>query len=208
MLQSNVMVETMKNSNISIVIPVYNPPDLETFINKNIGELMVNQTIVIDSGGGEALRNVSSIYVQQKLSMLEARQLGYSLANEDYILNLDADMIIPLNFIPSAKKILQNNPNVGAVSLLHRKNGKMIVHLTFGCSLWKKELLQKFYDYNPQKIADNNQVICVNPSSENKKYVIVDCPFHCECVYMWSQLAFNGYSVEFIPEIPIATHLK
>lgn len=189
-------------NDITIVIPVKNPFNIEDFIERNEYYLLSEKIIVIDSGGGEELRKYATVYVNSDLTMMEARQVGYSLVETKYILNLDSDMVIPNNYISSAIKKLEEDDKLGAISVLHESpTGYLLTHLGFGCSIWKTDILKELYDYQPKQFDSHS--IQIGPSL----YVVVGFPY-CECWYMWWKLASAKYKVGIVPEIPINEHLK
>lgn len=145
-------------NNVTIVIPIKNPRFIKIFINKNLHLFNNYQTIVIDSGGGELIKNYSSIYINQDLTMSQARKMGINLVNTKYTLNLDVDNILPKNYIKEA--IVKLNDKVKAVAIDY---DRLIGHYGFGTSLWETETLKKLYDYN-----------------END--------YLCECNRMWKKL--------------------
>lgn len=191
---------------ITIVIPIKNPPDLDNFIKENIFELLYNQTIVVDSGGGEAIRKYADIYIDADMEMAEARKLGYMLAEEEYILNLDCDVVIPKNYISVARFMLSKDAYAGAVSLFIDRPSHHMGILDFGCSLWKAALLKELYDYGPRTFQ-KQEVVDLTSDPNHKHLVLVGCPT-CECWYMWKKMRDIGKELLIVPEIITARHLK
>lgn len=174
---------------ITIIIPVKNPIDLDTFLAKN-GELLKEmETIVIDSGGGEKLREIASIYQKKRCSIWQARRAGLKLASEEFVLNLDSDVIIPKKYIEKALSIFAKKPKVGAVSIFFGNIANQGA-LEFGISIWRKEVMKELYDYNPREMT-NLPIIKVKP----RFYVQAEFPY-CECTYMWRRLIESGYKLE------------
>jgi len=161
----------MEKSNIlTIVIPVKNPLDIDSFISGNKIYLEKYNVIVIDSNGaGKELKGYSS-YINKEMSMTQARKVGYSLVITPYTLNLDVDTILPNNFIDFALSLLKNK-NVVVVAIDYENCQG---HYAFGTSLWKTDILKKLYDYKEGNIL-------------------------CECIFMWRKVLQNKNKIETLP---------
>lgn len=181
---------------LTIVIPVKNPPDLEGFIQANLELLKENNIIVIDSGGGEPLKSYCKKYIKQDLQMWEARKLGYTEVETTFTLNLDCDVIVSLAYIKNALQLLRDN-KAEAVSIHFApvKTG----HLEFGASIWNTEVLRKLYDYPPKPVE---KLIKVG----KQEWVTAFQHGFCECSYMWRKLLSSGGRLETLSYRAI--HLK
>lgn len=172
----------MKNK-LTIVIPVKERKNkIDRFIEYNKEMLNSNKLIIIDTVGGEKLKDYSFIYVidyERKYTMSKARRLGIDLVNTPYILNLDVDVKVPNKYIESAITIMNINGEVGAVSIDYEN---LQGHLPFGNSIWRTNILKKLYDYD-----------------ESKRI--------CECLYMWGKLNRTKYRLETIEGLR-CKHLK
>jgi hypothetical protein len=164
---------------ITIVIPV---KDKEETINKfmagNAKILNNCSVIIIDTDGGEKLRKYGT-YLKKDCSMIVARKIGFSLAKTPFILNLDADNILPEYYVEDALDILQQFSNVAVVAIDYET---CLGHYGFGTSLWRTEVLKKLYDYEELKEG------------------------LCECTYMWRQVLREHLRIETLPYR--AVHLK
>jgi len=170
---------------LTIVIPVKEQRGItEAFLENNEVIFAKYPTIVVDSGGGESLREYSDVYIKKDVPLCEARKLGYSMVKTPFILNLDVDVIVPEGYIERGIPILQQ-PKIGAVSIFFKDEEiGLRPHwgvLQYGISIWKTGLLNRFYDYHMSN----------------------DC---CECLYMWRKLEQNGFRLETLPYR--ANHLK
>lgn len=183
---------------LSIVIPIKNPPDLDCFIKGNTLIFSEHPPIVIDSGGGEALEKFASIYKKENLKFWEARKLGYSFADTPYVLNLDADVIVPNVYIEEAVKLLETKAE--AVSIFYEDVAHCQGALEFGCSIWKTEILKKLYDFSMNTVTDGKivKVGSMAYSTLNHGW--------CECTYLWRKLKNSGGRLETLPYR--AKHLK
>jgi glycosyltransferase involved in cell wall biosynthesis len=183
---------------LSIVIPVKNPPDIEQFIEQNKILFMNTELIVIDSGGGELLKPLAETYIKQDLKFWEARKLGYSFAKTPYILNLDADVIVPDYYIQETINVLETKAD--AVSIFYEYVGHCQGALEFGVSVWKTEVLRRLYDFSLDKVMDGKivKVGSMAYSTLNHGW--------CECTYMWRKLKLFGGRLETLPYR--AKHLK
>jgi len=115
----------MKNSTISIVIPVYN---VENFVNETLLSIkrqtsQPDEVIVIDDGSTDSSFNIINNYANlQGWQILQTknqglgltRNFGKSKANSEYIFFLDSDDLIESNFIFEMKKLIQkyNRPDM------------------------------------------------------------------------------------------------
>jgi len=115
----------MKNSTISIVIPVYN---VENFVNETLLSIkrqtsQPDEVIVIDDGSTDSSFNIINNYANlQGWQILQTtnqglgltRNFGKSKANSEYIFFLDSDDLIESNFIYEMKKLIQkyNRPDM------------------------------------------------------------------------------------------------
>ncbi len=191
----------MSGKTLTTVLPVKEPQFLQNFIEANYELLQTYPLRVIDSGGGGLLRNVvlsnpkGGCYIQENLSMWEARKKGYQDVATPYILNLDDDTVLPASFIPEALKLLQVGADCVAIDY-----GPPQGHLAFGASIWRRELLQKLYNYSIRKCitADLVQVGSDRFSNLDNGW--------CECTYMWARLRADGGKLATLPMA--ALHLK
>jgi len=183
---------------LTIVIPVKNPPDIKGFLKGNKHLLKRNAVVVVDSGGGEALESIAKTYVRQNLTFWEARKLGYECVKSPYVLNLDADIIVPEGYVDGALALLR--AEVDAVSIFYEDVGHCQGALEFGVSIWKTEVLRRLYDFSLDLVLDGKitKVGTQAFSTLNNGW--------CECTYLWRKLKQNGYRLETLPYR--AKHLK
>jgi len=170
---------------LTVVIPIKEQKGItQAFLESNKWVFIKYHPVVIDSGGGEALKSYSRIYIKKDIPFWEARKLGYSLVKTPFTLNLDADVIVPNGYVQGGLELLEQ-ANIGAVSIFFEDDGAGLrPHwgtLQYGISLWRTELLKRLYDYE----RSNG---------------------YCECVYMWRKLEQNGFRIETLPMR--AKHLK
>jgi len=180
---------------LSIVIPVRNPNPriLDTFIEKNKSYLALNNTIVIDSGGGEILEPHVAKYIKKDIGLWDARRLGYSFVSTEFVMNLDCDVIIPDYYIHDALELFRHNAKLGCVSIFYEDVTHNAGILEFGISIWRTDILKKLYDYGPQP-SEMRQIIKVS----DNVFTHVKYPF-CECSYMWQKVGMAGYKIETLP---------
>jgi glycosyltransferase involved in cell wall biosynthesis len=156
---------------LTIIIVVKNPLWLDEFIKGNKKYLTTIPVIVIDSGGGEKLKEYCKHYIQKDVSLWEARKIGYEFADTEFIMNLDGDVIIPDGYIDEALFQLGRCNKIGAVSIFYDKINSNRGVLEYGCSIWRRQLAKQLYDYN-----GSNGI--------------------CECLYMWDKLQRAGWLIE------------
>lgn len=179
---------------LTVVIPVKEPPNLPLFINSMKWLLLNSKVITCDSGGGKCLQEFSWKYIQKQVSMWIARRICYELVETPYTLNLDCDVYLPHEYVLLALETLRTDKAEAiAIHFDPLKTG----HLEFGTSLWKSEVLKKLYDYCLEK---HQNVVKVG-----EMLTTVKTGF-CECAYMWRKLKLSGGRLETLPFR--AKHLK
>jgi hypothetical protein len=181
---------------LTIVIPVRAPPDLDGFIKGNLSILSMIRKVVVDSGGGEPLgRLPSTHWLQRKVPMWEARRIGYEEVRTPFTLNLDADTILPNGYVLDSLNVLQEN-SCDAVAIDYDPPQG---HYAFGTSIWRTELLKRLYDYPPKAVE---KLIKVG----EQEWITAFQNGFCECTYMWARLIRSGGRLETLGYK--ATHLK
>lgn len=172
----------MRDSNLTIVIPVKNPKFLNEFIEGNAYILKKYKVIVIDSGGGEALRTdngIATIYLKRNVDMATARRMDINMVTTPFTLNLDCDNILPEGYVEEAIALIKEDVKAVALDYAYPY---LLGHLGFGTSVWETATLKKLYDWSK-----------------------IDCL--CECVRMWRKLI--GESKLKLETLPYrAIHLK
>lgn len=181
--------------------PVKDPPDLDAFIQGN-KELFDKCTlIVVDSGGGAELARHSDVYEKRSCTFWDARRWAYGRVLTELTLNLDADVILPSNFLWRAKSKLRDS--VAAVSIFYADVGHCQGALEFGASLWRSDVLKDLYDFTWNKTLPGELVKVGEHAfaSLNNGW--------CECTYMWRKLARAGLKLETLDGLGVnrAVHL-
>jgi cellulose synthase/poly-beta-1,6-N-acetylglucosamine synthase-like glycosyltransferase len=185
---------------ITIIIPIKSPQYLDEFIKINKKYFEQCKVMVIDAGGGEKMMQYSTYYLKDSANLTGARKIGYALAQTPYILNLDCDVKIPKGYIDEALLLLQNNPNVGAVSIFYNNINHCQGALEYGISMWRTELLKRLYDFSFD-MTNDGKIIKIREglfATLNNGW--------CECTYMWRQLKNAGFKLETLKVK--AKHLK
>jgi len=181
---------------LTIVIPVKDPPDLQRFVKENLEVLSASKKVVIDSRRGEQLgRLPNTLLLQKQVPMWEARRLGYEEAKTPFTLNLDADTILPNGYVLDSLNVLRKN-SCDAVAIDYDPPQG---HYAFGTSIWRTELLKKLYDYPPKAVE---KLIKVG----EQEWITAFQNGFCECTYMWTRLIRSGGRLETLGYK--ATHLK
>ncbi|MEM3828474.1 MAG: hypothetical protein QXP36_04585 [Conexivisphaerales archaeon] len=171
---------------LTVVIPVKNPPDLERFIKENFQVLITSWKVVVDSGGGEELSKLpKSLWIQRKVLMWESRKIGYEEVKTPFTLNLDVDTILPDDYVEDVFALLpEDSCDAVALDYQHLQG-----HYAFGTSIWRTDLLKKHYDY-PPKAAE--KLIKVG----KREWVIAFQNGFYECTYMWARLIRSKLKLE------------
>jgi len=181
---------------LTIVIPVKDPPDLQRFVKENLEVLSASKKVVVDSGRGEQLgRLPNTLLFQRQVPMWEARRIGYEQVRTPFTLNLDADTILPNGYVLDGLNVLRKN-SCDAVAIDYDPPQG---HYAFGTSIWRTELLKKLYDYPPRAVE---KLIKVG----EQEWITAFQNGFCECTYMWARLIRSGGRLETLGYK--ATHLK
>jgi hypothetical protein len=186
----------MHFKDLTIVIPVKDPPDLERFTKENFQVLNASHKVVIDSGGGEQLRTLPNMFLLQiQVPMWEARKIGYGKVKTFFTLNLDADTVLPEGYVQESLNHLRKN----LCDVLAIDYDPPQGHCAFGTSIWRTDLLKKLYDYPPKAVE---KLIKVG----KQEWITAFQNGFCECTYMWARLIRSGGRLETLAYK--ATHLK
>jgi len=180
----------MKSNELTILIPVKDSLFIDEFIKYNKNEFNKYKVMVIDSGGGESLLPYATYYFKENLNLTDARKFGYSFLQTPYVLNLDADVIIPNNYIEDALKILKSNDKNVAVSIFYENIMHCQGALEYGISIWKSDILKNLYDFSFNKTLDRN----IYKVGDNI-YSTLNNGW-CECNYMWRKIKNHGFNLE------------
>jgi hypothetical protein len=171
---------------LTIVIPVKDPPDLQRFVRENLEVLSASKKVVIDSGRGEQLGSLpNTLLFQRQVPMWEARRIGYEEVRTPFTLNLDVDTILPNGYVLDSLNVLRNN-SCDAVAIDYDPPQG---HYAFGTSIWRTELLKKLYDYPPKAVE---KLIKVG----EQEWITAFQNGFCECTYMWTRLIRSGGRLE------------
>jgi hypothetical protein len=178
-------------SDLSIVTPVKNPPDIRGFIRGNFQLLKQTPLIVIDSGGGKRLGHFATWYFEQCFPFWTARKFGYDKVYTKYVLNLDCDVVVPEGYIKAAIELLDSRAD--AVSIFYEDVNHCQGALEYGVSIWKTELLKRLYDFS-LSIVSNGNILKVGSQAYSDL-----ANGWCECTYMWRKLKTTGGKLETLP---------
>jgi hypothetical protein len=171
---------------LTIVIPVKDPPDLERFITSNFSILQAPRKVVIDSGGGQQLGELpNTLWMQRHVPMWDARKLGYEKVKTLFTLNLDADTILPEGYVHECLNILQKKQCDAVAIDYDPPQG----HYAFGTSVWRTGPLKQLYDYPPKPVQ---KLINVG----QREWIMAFQNGFCECTYMWARLLRSGGKLE------------
>lgn len=171
---------------LTIVIPVKDPPDINRFIRENLRILKAYRKIVVDSGGGEKLASLPNTeWIKEDIPFWEARKLGYRRVNTPYTLNLDSDTLLPARYVLEGLNLLREG-NCGAVAIDYDPPQG---HYAFGTSIWRTQLLRQLYDFPPKAVE---KLIKVG----KREWVTAFQNGFCECTYMWAKLIRSGNRLE------------
>jgi len=155
---------------LSVLIPVKEPaPHLEKVLKRvnDVGDL--NPGLILE------------VLTEREGSLSDARGSLAKKARAPYVLNLDADLLIPLEYIPFALNVLKNFDCVGAVTINY--HGLNPGHAGFGGSVMRRETFLEFYQ--PNLLRGRNP---------------------CECEFFFGELYRRGFLVAAAPMA--AKHLK
>lgn len=168
-------------NDLTIVIPVKEKVLFDEFIEQVRALKENNWIIVFDSGGGEKLRSIAHLYITGAIPFWTARINGAKMAKTIYLLNLDANTILPDGYLEGAMRRLEKEKNVVVALDYEDCQG----HLGMGTSLWLTKIFRLLYDWKMN-------------GGTNLGY--------CECTYMWNKVRRAGFKVETL--YMRAKHLK
>ncbi len=113
-----------ENLRISIVIPVYNEGDSLSACLKAINELTTKpyEVIVVDNNSTDHSVSIAAHYPwvklikEKKQGVVHARTAGFNAVRGNIIARIDADTILPNNWIDKLQRIFISHPEAVAVS--------------------------------------------------------------------------------------------
>jgi len=167
---------------LSVIIPVKKSarPCIEQFAEQMRWLLKSGaQIIIIDSGGGEKLLSYAQKSVIIEVDLSTARKLGIERADSEFTLNLDDDTIICQDYLTQAIQLLKTNEHIAVVAVDYEE---LQGHYAFGTSVWRTEVLKKFYDWTGRHDG------------------------LCECIHIWNRIKGKRMLIETLPYR--AKHLK
>ncbi len=148
---------------LSVLIPVKDP---EPWLPK----VLKRMNWIRDQNPGL----IGEILLEREGSLLEARIRLVEKAGSLFVLNLDADSLVPEDYPRRALTLLERHPDVGAVGLDY--HGSAQGHPAFGTSVMRRDLMRRTYSR-----AD------------------FDLKERCECMAMWELLERLDYVVATLP---------
>ncbi len=155
---------------LSIVLIVKEDKEfVDEMLKYHIELLDSEDVIVIDSGGGEALKHISTSYEKINLSLGKARRYAISKVKNKYTLIVDVDTELPEYFIDDAMEILKRHKDTAVVAIDYNP---LQGHLAMGASLWRTEILKEVYNWDDNKNG------------------------RCECVTNWGKVRKKGWHIE------------
>jgi cellulose synthase/poly-beta-1,6-N-acetylglucosamine synthase-like glycosyltransferase len=150
---------------LTISIPVYeNSSRVLQFVIGNAEILERYDVIVVNRSGGEELKDFAFKYVELGTAFWIARKYALNYIKSKYVLNLDADTILPDGYIEKAIELLEKCSNIGMVNINYQKPYTQN-HGAFGTSIMRVEDMKKLYDYSP---LDYPNCICECKYMEDK----------------------------------------
>lgn len=148
---------------ISVLIPVKEPCSTLHYVLRRLEEIM---------GADPGL--ICELLTETKGSLPEARVSLARRAQAGLILNLDADTLIPLDYLSEAVRLFKAHNRVGAVALNYDPNPQG--HLAFGTSVMPRWLFLRTYDWK-------------GPAQGHG----------CECLHVWRRLTSEGWILATLP---------
>ena len=148
---------------ISVCIPVKDPEPALPRVLKRIREIKQRNPGLI-----------SEVLVEREGSLREARRALAKKAISHLMLNLDADTLIPPQYLSWTRQLFEGHTKLGAVALDYRPRAQG--HLAFGTSVMPTQVMFELYDYPGKKEART-----------------------CECFYMWRKLFKEGWILATLP---------
>jgi hypothetical protein len=138
--------------------------------------------------------------IERSVPLFEARKRAIDRATQRLSLVLDADTIIPSEFLTSAMKKLQQG--YAACTLRYANN--IQDHPPFGASLWLTDTLKSLYDYDGY-VREYKPVYQRTEDERGNDYYNITNPFLCECLYMYAKLQKHEL---YVFDDLLAEHIK
>jgi len=148
---------------LTVVLPVVEP---EPFFNLVVDHVKLIQRLYFGL--------INEILIPREVPLWMARVNGARAAKSEFIFNLDADTIVPVNFPGLAVDVLRADPLVGAVALDYRARPQG--HPAFGASVMRRDVMLQHYAWTGLK--------------ESKA---------CECLHTWRRLTSEGWVLSTLP---------
>lgn len=126
------------------------------------------------------------VIVERSTPIFEARRKAISRATQPISLILDADTVIPSEFLPRAIQKVEEGYTACTLYYAPDTQG----HPPFGASLWNTEKLKQLYDYHVY-VNDYKPVYERTMDDKGNDYYTIKNPHLCECLYMYRRLAEN-----------------
>lgn len=153
----------MKNSMISIIVPVYN---VERYLKKCI-ESLIHQTyrnieiILVDDGSTDRSKEICDAYAkedfrirvihQENQGLSQTRRNGLEIAKADYVVFVDSDDYVDERFVEKLWKLMENNVDMALVGFKNIDETGKIVPIKPEKSeiLEKEDMLDRFLLQKP-----------------------------------------------------------
>lgn len=148
---------------LSVLIPVKPPEPYLPRVLRRVDLIRADQPGLIDD-----------VLIEKEGSLPEARKVLVKRAESPYVLNLDADTLVPIEFPGEALNLFKRHPGMGAVALNYRPRPQ--THPDFSCSVMPTLLMRRTYSW---------------PGHEKSE--------DCECLFMWKKLTLEGWIVATLP---------
>jgi hypothetical protein len=122
---------------------------------------------IYDSGMSKLIETEASRVLTGKVDFWVARRILINEVKTSFLLNLDADTLLPIDYVQEALVLLKD-PKIAVIAIDYEE---LMGHLSFGTSVWKTKVLQELYNWPGSKVT-------------------------CECIYMWGRIHKAGLKME------------
>lgn len=117
---------------------------------------------------------IDDVLFEWKGSLSEARRSLLARAKAPFVFNLDADSLVPIDYVRQALDVFKLSSRVGAVALDYFPESQG--HLAFGTSIMRKDVMKKVYSW--ENMHDSEM---------------------CECMHVWRSIYAHNLLVATLP---------
>lgn len=203
-MQKNIKIQKNKNTEISVIMVIYNTPEL--YLRKSI-ESIINQTkkdieiILVNDGSNEKVKNICTEYENKDKRIIlinqnnqgesVARNVGMEKANGNYITFVDSDDWIEPNLCDKICQLIEKLENKADI-------------IFFDCYVHQGVKKIKNYFYNKEGFLNKEDIEEIKLQNIEKG-IVKYYPIACNISVVWAKVYKKNFikqnNLKFTPEI-------